>query len=288
MKTHACVMMALLAGFSLHASPITFEDLSFTSGDFENGSNLTGTETIQNDPWGPGTGSVVTRNSTFTSGTTGTTGTFHNTYSRKYDSPDGTGLLEYDFWNGWAFSRVTDNTTPGLANQFSARPGGGQGGSQNYGIANGPVSLSFTTAQNFNGRGLFVSNATYTYFSMLDGDGFAKQFSGEDEDWLLLTIQGQQDSASTGTVEFYLADFRAEDSSEHFILADWSFVDLSSLGTVDTLSFSLSSSDTGAFGMNTPNYFAIDNIGAIPEPGILAMVMIGGLLLSLHRRKAKV
>jgi len=34
---------------------------------------------------------------------------------------------------------------------------------------------------------------------------------------------------------------------------------LSSLGNLDSLSFTLSSSDNGAFGMNTPAYFCIDD-----------------------------
>jgi len=40
---------------------------------------------------------------------------------------------------------------------------------------------------------------------------------------------------------------------------DWEWVDLSGLGLVDMIEFSLSSSDTGAYGMNTPAYFFIDN-----------------------------
>ncbi|MCC5845406.1 MAG: DUF4465 domain-containing protein [Verrucomicrobia bacterium] len=284
MKTHACVI-ALLAAFSLQASQITLEDLSFASGNHENGEHLTGTETITNDPWGPGSGSIVTKNSTFTSGSGGTIGIFQNTYNRAYDQPDGEGSFQYDFWSGWAYSRVTDNSTGGLANQYSAKPGAGQGGSQTYGIAGGPVSVSFTAHQNFNGRGLFVANTSYAYFSMLDGDPFSKQFTGGDEDWFLLTIEGLNNTASTGTVNFYLADFRSEDVSEHYILDNWSFIDLSPLGTVDTLAFTLTSSDTGSFGMNTPNFFAIDNIGAIPEPGTLLLLLGGaGVLFSLLRK----
>lgn len=285
MKTHACVI-ALLAAFSLQASQITLEDLSFASGNHENGEHLTGTETITNDPWGPGSGSIVTKNSTFTSGNGGTVGIFQNTYSRAYDQADGEGSFQYDFWSGWAYSSVTENSTGGIANQFSAIPGSGQGGSPNYGIANGPVSVSFTAGQNFNGRGLFVANTSYAYYSMLEGDSFSKQFTGEDEDWFLLTIEGLNNSASTGTVNFYLADFRSPDSSQHFILDDWRFIDLSALGTVDTLAFKLSSSDTGDWGMNTPNYFAIDSIGAIPEPGTL-LLLLGGtcVLFSLLRKK---
>ena len=91
---------------------------------------------------------------------------------------------------------------------------------------------------------------------------------------------------STGSVDFYLADYRYADSSQDYIVNAWEYIDLSSLGSVDELSFSLSSSDNGSFGMNTPNYFAIDNIGVVPEPS--AYAMIAGLLalgLVFNRRR---
>ena len=37
-------------------------------------------------------------------------------------------------------------------------------------------------------------------------------------------------------------------------------MDLSSLGLVKTIEFSVASSDTGDYGINTPTYFAMDNI----------------------------
>jgi hypothetical protein len=80
-------------------------------------------------------------------------------------------------------------------------------------------------------------------------------------------------------VEFYLADFRFADNSQDYILDSWGFVDLSALGTVDFLEFDLSSSDNGAFGMNTPGYFALDNFGAIPEPATLGLLLSGLLLV---------
>src|SRR4051812_10698771 len=38
------------------------------------------------------------------------------------------------YWEGFAYSTKTDTTTPGSANQFSAIPGNGSGGSSTYGI----------------------------------------------------------------------------------------------------------------------------------------------------------
>jgi hypothetical protein len=116
--------------------------------------------------------------------------------------------------------------------------------------------------------GLYVTNNNYTYYSMLNGDLYSKKFggtNGNDPDFLLLTITGKDsDGNVTGAVEFYLADFRFEENSRDYIASTWWFVDLTSLGAVKSLEFSLRSSDNGVFGMNTPAYFAIDNI--ILEP----------------------
>jgi len=60
------------------------------------------------------------------------------------------------------------------------------------------------------------------------------------------------------SVNFYLADYRFADNDSDYIVNSWKYVDLSTLGGVDTYEFDLSSSDTGAFGMNTPAYFCMD------------------------------
>ena len=272
---------------------IGFENLSFTSGNYENGANLPGAETVTNDPWGDGSvPSQGVRGGSFSSGSA----TFSNSHTNVYSAPNAGGSVSYDYWNGWAYSKDTDTSTPGLANQYSAIAGGGAGGSASYGISYTATSLSFSSAVDFTGLGVEVNNTTYSYFSMLNGDNFAKQF-GDDRategtvetdqaDWLLLTVEGNLSGGSTGSVDFYLADYRYADSSQDYIVNAWEFIDLSSLGSVDELSFSLSSSDNGDFGMNTPNYFAIDNIGVVPEPSAYAMIAgLLGLGLVVRRRR---
>jgi hypothetical protein len=61
-------------------------------------------------------------------------------------------------------------------------------------------------------------------------------------------------------VEFYLADYRFADNRDDYILDTWQYVDLTSLGMIKSLEFTLSSSDIGEWGMNTPAYFAIDTL----------------------------
>ena len=196
-------------------------------------------------------------------------------------------------WSGWTVSSVTDNVTAGFGNQYSAFAGGGQGGSAQYAIAYlGDATVTFDAPQLL--AGAWFTNTTYAATSMRDGDGFAKKFggaTGSEPDFLRLTITGRDGGgATTGTVDFFLADFRFADAAEDYIVRDWTFVDLSSLGAVATLGFALTSTDNGAFGMNTPAYFAMDNlaVAAIPEPSA-AWLLAGGigiLGLALRRRAA--
>ncbi len=106
---------------------------------------------------------------------------------------------------------------------------------------------------------LYIANSSYAALSMLQGDNTAKKFSFEDKDWLKITIQGFNAAGEkTSKVEAYLADFRKSDAGG--VLTDWKRVDLSSLGKVHKIQFSMNSSDIGDYGMNTPAYFCIDDI----------------------------
>lgn len=117
--------------------------------------------------------------------------------------------------------------------------------------------------------GMYVTNNTYATTSMENGDSYAKKFA--QDDWFKLTINGYQKDASnnevkTGSVDFYLADFRTE--GNHYIVKDWTWCDLTTLGEVDAIGFELSSSDTGTWGMNTPAYFCFDELGAEAPTGL--------------------
>lgn len=203
-------------------------------------------------------------------------------------------------WDGWAYSNMTDTTTVGYTNQYSAITGWGFN-SDNYGVSyvtpdfmGGtyepiPTSLTFTdTADGFTVSGAYFTNTTYAYLAMKDGYAPAKKFggsSGNDPDWFLLTIIGKDAlGAVTGTVEFYLADYRFEDSGDDYIVDDWEYVDLSSLGVVKNLEFNLSSSDVGDYGMNNPTYFAMDDLSCVPEPATAALLVLGGLLISKRKK----
>jgi hypothetical protein len=199
-------------------------------------------------------------------------------------------------WNGFAYSNMTDTTTAGYENQFSAYTGKGVNDSVNYAVAALsldwssytilPVSITFSSEAIVAGG--YFTNTTYTAMDMLQGSGFSKKFGGEngsDQDWFLLTIIGKDTSGLvTAAVDFYLADYRFENSSDDYIVDSWEYINLSGLGSVKTMEFLLSSSDTGSFGMNTPAYFAMDNL-VIPEPAIFVLTGFGVALMSRRRRR---
>lgn len=174
---------------------------------------------------------------------------------------------QFDFWSGWAISSVTDNETPGFTNQYGVVDGGGAEGSATFavGYAFDVLVLRLTGASA--GRrvlGVSVSNSTYAYYSMKDGDAFAKKFggiSGNDPDFFRLTVRKYLGGElSADSIDFYLADYRFADNSQDYLVDEWTFLDLSALGEADSLSFILNSSDVGVFGMNTPAYFCLDNV----------------------------
>jgi hypothetical protein len=189
-------------------------------------------------------------------------------------------------WGGFTYSNATDTTTPGFLNDRSAITGDGFGpGQDNYGVAtvgSGAPELSFGQDQTV--LGAYFTNVTYSYLAMLNGDDgnatpFVKGPFGPG-DFLELSVIGlDANGVATGSVEFLLADGAS-------IVDDWTFVDLTSLGPVRGLRFALDSSDAGPFGINTPGYFAIDNISIVPVPAAVWLFGSALALLGLGRRRS--
>ena len=173
-------------------------------------------------------------------------------------------MSDYDYWYWFGYASRTETKYETLDDQWNNVVGGGYDGSATYGVVyaaafNGPCYADLLTDEPAVVPGFYITNSAYAYKSMTNGDGFAKKF--EQGDWFLLTITGyDENNEVTGTKEYYLADLR--DASTAYIINDWRYVDLSSLGKVKKLGFALDSSDGGDWGINTPAYFCIDNFGA--------------------------
>lgn len=203
---------------------------------------------------------------------------FSNNYT--YDS-----TWNFEYFNGFAISNVTDNTTAGEA--YGNYTGSGRNGSSNFTVCYTPGEIN-TGAADVGIDSFFVTNNTYAAISMRDGDFFGKQFGSptnaqgnpdgtNGEDYFKLTVYGEDFSGTQlDSVDVYLADFRFANNAQDYILDTWVKVDLSGFSFVVTnVYFALESSDTGAAGMNTPAYFALDDLSTssyanVPSASLLA------------------
>ena len=258
---------------------VNFNDLSYPGGSFD---------PHQAFPAGaaPGTGSYDDGwdlNGGFTSN-----GVF---FSNAYDTASAS-------WSGWAYSDVADLTTTGptpflsdFNHQFAAITGAAPGGSGNYAISFGAGAVinlpAGTSPVSFE-----VTNTTYAYLSMTHGDGFGEPFTtGDFFELKILGFTGLDGSGSeVGEVDFDLAGYTSPASLPVDV---WTLVDLSPLAGAQSLTFDYASSDVGAFGVNTPEYFAMDDLTlstAVPEPPSAMLVLAGLVMTSLtaaHRRSRR-
>jgi hypothetical protein len=111
-------------------------------------------------------------------------------------------------------------------------------------------------------QSVLVTNTAYTWATIKLGDSYGMSTPFADGSWYKLTATGYNaEGAKTGATDFYLADYRDSDAAKHYVLTDFTKMDLTSLGDdVKTIKFTIASSDTGKYGINTPTYFAFDNL----------------------------
>lgn len=177
---------------------------------------------------------------------------------------------------GFSYSNMVDSVNLDYLNDHSAIMAVGHDSSTGYavcfmGYAEPPyIKLVDTSSAGDSVLGFYITNTTYGYKTVRDGYFSATAFggvSGDDPDWFKLVIYGYNNGViKPDSVEFYLADYRFINNADDYIVKDWTWVDLTSLGGVDSLTFAMSSSDTNQFGMLTPAYFAMDDFTAKQLP----------------------
>ncbi len=249
MKSYRSLALAMFLGVLFFSSckkedttvyqTITFENLAVPSSGFWNGSDTSGS---------------------FTSGKL----KFANLYNSSWQT-----------WSGFCYSQKNDVTTQGFGNQFSVfdAANGNNKFALFYPPFDGALFASFPGTEVHQMKSIDLCNNTYAALSMKNGDAYTKKFggaTGSDPDWFKVTLNGyDQNGLKIGSVSCYLADFRFTDSSKDFILNKWTTVDLTTLGKINKLTFEFYSSDTGAYGINTPTYVCLDNIKYIEDQVVL-------------------
>lgn len=191
------------------------------------------------------------------------------------DFSSGVANFQYDwqgYWaNGTAYTNVNDTVNGTYTNLYGAITGTSFSGT-NYATTQSGAVVSFsnnTTAV----HGFYLTNTTYAWKVIKSGNAFSRRFGdttgtgsgtsmaqGTYPDWFKLSILGYRSGSQlTDTIHFYLADYRAAGTANDYVVKNWQYVNCISLGQVDSIKFEMTSSDVGAFGINTPLFFSMDN-----------------------------
>ena len=161
------------------------------------------------------------------------------------------------FYYGFYASNETETTSTGWEQPYRSAKGGAFEG-ENFGVLyintyNGTNNIRFDKPKT--ATGFYVTNNAYTVNSMANGDGFARKFE-KDDDYLNLICKGKLEGKETGkTVTVKLAEGTK-------YIKEWTYVDLSELGQIDEVVFSMEGSVKNDNGLLTPAYFCLDNFGA--------------------------
>ena len=198
---------------------------------------------------------------------------------------DSFGGFDYEWWEGFSYSNVVNTTDPAFNNQYASYPGGGYQSSTyavphtEYNDYRPAVTLPVPTTVS----GFRITNTTYAALTMQNGDQYGFSAPLPPGGWFATTAIGRLGATTTGSATFYLADLRG--ASPPGILATWEWFDLSSLGMVDRIEFEFTGSDIGPFGLNTPRYFALDDltVSAGPEPTFSVILASAGIALLIRR-----
>lgn len=103
-------------------------------------------------------------------------------------------------------------------------------------------------------KGLWITNNSYFLHSLTQGDGFNQ--SATDDTFIDVTIEGFDAAGiSQGMVKYRIQDGKKA-------LTDWAYVDLSSLGKINTLkiNYEFSKDQDNGYGFAAPAYLVIDDI----------------------------
>jgi hypothetical protein len=176
-----------------------------------------------------------------------------------------------DSWTGFALSNMFNTSLTDEISPFSAYAT--QSSDEKFMIYQMPetpeeATIQFLNDTSFTISEITIANSTLAYYLMKYGNDDIPylQASGDsDGDWVKLTFEGfDKYGISTDTVEFFLADYRFESSTDNYIISEWSTVDLEKLGKINKLSFIITTSVTDETGiMITPKYLCINNIKLI-------------------------
>lgn len=182
-------------------------------------------------------------------------------------------------WSGFAYSnRTATNFNTITPDQYNSIVGSGYDNSENFAVAfnGGEIKVLNAPLTGDSIRGCYITNSAWTANTILNAkeSDYAHKFAKGD--WMKITFTGHRADGTEATVDYYLADYRAAKEADYYCLDTWQWVDLRSLGKVTSITYSLSGSDSGQYGLNTPAYFCLDNFNGNRVVSEAAMQAAGG------------
>ena len=120
-------------------------------------------------------------------------------------------------------------------------------GSQNFVVVYCDATIKFRDGQKHTIKSMDISPTTYVLGAEVYGDGYAQSLAESGN----LTITMTADNGNTLDIDL------ARDGN---ILRTWNTYDLSSLGELNSITFTMDGSDKSDWGVKHPKYFAFDNV----------------------------
>ena len=118
------------------------------------------------------------------------------------------------------------------------------------------LRVDFTDDKQHKPIGVYICNHPWPYYGNINGDGFASGFKTEGAQFSLIAHGLNQYGEPTGTTaELILAEFSGGELHQS---DQWEYFDLSALGTVSGIYFTMKTTDESAlYGANTAVYFCL-------------------------------
>ena len=169
-------------------------------------------------------------------------------------------ITSWNYWESFAYANSTSNVYSTLNDQYNNAAGGGADNTGSYAVVysgyySTPTIEVTNSVDGVTIPGVYINNSAWAVKSMTEGDSYTKAFTTGD--YLKVTFTGYNADNNANAVDYYLADYTSADEAEHYMLKQWKWVDLSSLGNVVKLTVTLSASQSGV-----PAYVCLDQLGA--------------------------
>ena len=148
---------------------------------------------------------------------------------------------------GTAISNYVDNNIQNHATYDYQLSVPASNGSKNFAVVYCNATIKFPEGVNHVIKSMQIGPTTYELGVVMNGDGYAASLAQEGNFTLTITANNGK------TLDVDMA-------RDGVILQTWKEVDLTSLGEVNSLTFTMDGSDQSDYGVKHPKYFAFDNV----------------------------